>query len=95
MRNLRLPRRFLLARAAAFARCRRRRLTADGPTNPNLSPSPLHTRSGHKVLQEGQAKILMKGNEVFYNEAQVRLFAGAEGRAVTFGGSRAGSGGFF
>ncbi|KAG2487113.1 hypothetical protein HYH03_014226 [Edaphochlamys debaryana] len=26
---------------------------------------------GYKVLQEGQAKILQKGNEVFYNEAQV------------------------
>ncbi|GBF93065.1 tRNA (guanine(26)-N(2))-dimethyltransferase-like [Raphidocelis subcapitata] len=25
----------------------------------------------HKVLTEGKAKILMKGNEVFYNEAQV------------------------
>jgi hypothetical protein len=27
---------------------------------------------GFKVLQEGKARILQKGNDVFYNEAQVR-----------------------
>ena len=26
---------------------------------------------GYKVLKEGQARILQKGNDVFYNEAQV------------------------
>ncbi|GFR46050.1 hypothetical protein Agub_g7520, partial [Astrephomene gubernaculifera] len=26
---------------------------------------------GYKILQEGKARILKKGNEVFYNEAQV------------------------
>lgn len=27
---------------------------------------------GFKILREGKAKILQKGNDVFYNEAQVR-----------------------
>ncbi|KAG2433178.1 hypothetical protein HYH02_012720 [Chlamydomonas schloesseri] len=35
------------------------------PADPTAIPE------GYKVLQEGQAKILHKGNEVFYNEAQV------------------------
>ena len=30
---------------------------------------------GHSVLKEGMASILQRGNDVFYNEAQVRLHA--------------------
>lgn len=33
---------------------------------------------GYKVLKEGQASILQRGNDVFYNEAQVSWFPGPQ-----------------
>ncbi len=31
---------------------------------------------GYKVLKEGAASVLLRGNDVFYNEAQVRSSQG-------------------
>lgn len=53
---------------------------ADAPK----AADPTAIPEGYKVLQEGQAKILHKGNEVFYNEAQV-------GERIQRAGLRAGS----
>ncbi|KIY95465.1 hypothetical protein MNEG_12497 [Monoraphidium neglectum] len=46
-----------------------------------MAASGQEPSDGRKVLQEGAARILMKGNEVFYNEAQVRGSGG--GRRCT------------
>lgn len=45
----------------------------------NVAPSPSAVSAptkheipeGYKILKEGKASILQKGNDVFYNEAQV------------------------
>ncbi|KXZ45265.1 hypothetical protein GPECTOR_56g361 [Gonium pectorale] len=44
--------------------------TRDG-TAAAAGTDPIAIPEGYKVLQEGRAKILQKGNDVFYNEAQV------------------------
>jgi hypothetical protein len=36
------------------------------------APAKPEIPEGYKILKEGKASILQKGNEVFYNEAQVR-----------------------
>ena len=59
---------------AASACCQKNNVGARARPPPTRQLVYLFRRvpEGFKVLQEGKARILQKGNDVFYNEAQVR-----------------------